>query len=682
MINHNLYASDFPKQYKVKDIEIISYVHNKDWDSLNDVVICRDKDGKVTARFGDSKWYLMPYSRSKKKHSLNFEYLDNAFQLQIELKLLAYGWLFHKTTKGRCPSFSTIYERIKNAKAIFEYLKKIGTSSLSKLSSNEPLEEFKTFLGTQDYSQGYLVKIFSVFNKAIELEPWLQYSFGFTNKLESTELSKSLSNKEAQQTFVIPERLCDAIYGKAIELIEGALPHQCLIADVESNLQENYLKGKNDLDTKIQNGARYVYTDDDGNIFNNHKYSDAILAHRPLSTKEIISPLSNQIQGITINNGDDFTRYLGQLLAACYIVCGGFSGMRDSELDKLTPKSYYKDHLDGRDFHMLQSSTFKLGEKRETWVTAPIAEKAIELASTLTKAWREKIQYPDSQYTNTLWCNNGHRSKPPSLITGWNLRLKRFCKQFNFVVTEDDYKECIQSNPHSRRRIEESVTIGKPWPLTTHQFRRTLAFYTIKHRLGTKVALKQQFKHLYLSMTEWYTNGGQLASLRDLAVDKKVQQALDEINAEMTASKIFKQWHSNEPLSGSMGKAIVKMRGDVPHIYSSWETIYEAVKKGTLTLHGTAHSYCKNGYDCDMDGVVMPQFCVDCAGQGSIIDKDQALWWQKKHNSLVRYMALGEDISVTDKSHYITQIRAAENVMADFDMPFTPFEPDLKVTSL
>ncbi|EOV0134145.1 hypothetical protein ACOIWX_000719 [Vibrio parahaemolyticus] len=161
-----------------------------------------------------------------------------------------------------------------------------------------------------------------------------------------------------------------------------------------------------------------------------------------------------------------------------------------------------------------------------------------------------------------------------------------------------------------------------------------------------------------------------------------MQQVLDEINAEMTASKIFKQWHSNEPLSGSMGKAIVKMRGDVPHIYSSWETIYEAVKKGTLTLHGTAHSYCKNGYDCDMDGVVMPQFCVDCSGQGSIIDKDQALWWQKKHKSLVRYMTLGEDISVTDKSHYITQIRAAENVMADFDMPFTPFETDLKVTNL
>lgn len=47
---------------------------------------------------------------------------------------------------------------------------------------------------------------------------------------------------------------------------------------------------------------------------------------------------------------------------------------------------------------------------------------------------------------------------------------------------------------------------------------RTLAFYCIQNRFGTLVALKQQFKHIYLQMTEWYTNGGKLASLRNLKV--------------------------------------------------------------------------------------------------------------------------------------------------------------------
>ncbi|MEZ9955428.1 hypothetical protein AB4395_23515, partial [Vibrio splendidus] len=353
--------------------------------------------------------------------------------------------------------------------------------------------------------------------------------------------------------------------------------------------------------------------------------------------------------------------------------------MRDSELEKLTPNSYYKDTLNGRVHHMLQSYTFKLGEKRETWVTAASSKTAINLMAVLTEHWRKGVTYPDDSYANSLWVNQILRSQPPKLIRDWIARLRRFCQHFNLVVTEDDYQECIESNPRSIEKVKRTVVVGEPWYFTTHQFRRTLAFYCIKNRLGTLVALKQQFKHLYLSMTEWYTNGGKLARLRDLKVDKTIQQALEEVNAETTANKIFKQWHSDETLSGSHGKAIMKMRGEVPIVYSSWEVIYKAVKNGKLTLHGSMHSYCKSGYDCDMDGVVAPQFCVDCSSGSSIIDEQQAKWWQKRHRSLSAYMVTGDDITVTDRSHYITQIRAAENVMRDFGMAFTAFEAELTV---
>nr|CQB45947.1 Phage Integrase [Vibrio cholerae] len=416
--------------------------------------------------------------------------------------------------------------------------------------------------------------------------------------------------------------------------------------------------------------------------FDKRKYISAAQELQPRKVKDLVEPLATKIPSIKLKNGMDFKRYWGQLTNACYIICGGFSGMRDSEIDKLTPKSYYKDNFEGRDFHMLQSHTFKLGHKRETWVTASSSKTAIELMTTLTEEWRKEVSYPDKKYKDSIWVNKSYRSKPPTLITGWNHRLQRFCKQFNFIVTEEDFAECLESNPHSFNRVKKDVTVGNPWHITTHQFRRTLAFYCIKNRLGTLVALKQQFKHLYLAMTEWYTNGGRLASLRDLKVDEQVQKALDEINAETTTNKIFKQWHSDEKLSGTYGKAIMKMRGDVPTIYSSWDVIYKAVKDGKLTLHGSMHSYCKSGYDCDMNGVVAPQFCVDCGSGSSIIDEQQAKWWQKKHRSLVAYMKSDEDISVSEQSHYITQVRAAEKVMADFDMPFTPFEPDLKVANL
>jgi len=76
--------------------------------------------------------------------------------------------------------------------------------------------------------------------------------------------------------------------------------------------------------------------------------------------------------------------------------------MRDSELNKLAPGCYYKETFEGRDYHMLQSHSFKLGEKRETWVTAASSKIAIELMTVLTENWRKDVNYPNEKYANTL----------------------------------------------------------------------------------------------------------------------------------------------------------------------------------------------------------------------------------------------------------------------------------------
>lgn len=192
----------------------------------------------VTARFGESKWNLKPYARSKSHYSFIFEDWDDAFELQLELKLLAYGWLFHKSNNGKAPKFTTIIQRLYKVNIVFRHLKLMNIKSLSALSDCRTLEDFKNALIEQDYSQNTLDKVFVSINKSMDLESWLQFSFGFKNKFETVKLSRELSNKKAQQTLVIPERLSDSIYGKAIELIEEALPYKLLIANTEVNLQK------------------------------------------------------------------------------------------------------------------------------------------------------------------------------------------------------------------------------------------------------------------------------------------------------------------------------------------------------------------------------------------------------------------------------------------------------------
>ncbi|GAD32468.1 conserved hypothetical protein [Photobacterium leiognathi lrivu.4.1] len=680
----HLYLNSFPEKHKVEEVDVVTLYHEGRFDALDKVIICKNDLGEVMATFGDSDWYCYPFSRNKvnNKNYLQFSFFDNHPELQRELKLFVYGWLFNKNPQDRKASkFSTVHAKLDNARYSYNYLVEHGFSSIRVLSNPSEWSTFESYLVEKNYAKKVIENCFTAINAVIKDGSWHKVKHGFSALIQSGVLSTKLNSIEGQQTLTIPERLCDAIYGKAIELIEGAHPYRDLIAQIENDLQENYLEGKRILDEKVANGATYVFMLANGKI-DTSSYSMNIRDNQPQSPSDIIARLAKKLPDIPLNNGYDFQRYRGQLITSSYIVCGGFSGMRDSELDKLTPNSYYKDTFEGRDYHMLQSHTFKLGEQQETWVTASSSKVAIELMTAITTRWRQETDYPDKKYENTLWVSQKIRSKAPVLIADWNARLKGFCKQFGFIVTEEDYQECLDSNPKSHEKVKKQVIVGEPWPMTPHQFRRTLAFYCIKNRFGTMVALKQQFKHLYLAMAEWYTNGGKLASYRSLVVDEKIQAMLENINAETTANKIFKQWHSNEKLSGSHGKAIVKMRGDIPTIYSSWDVIYQAVKDGKLTLHGSLHSYCKSGYDCDMDGVVAPQFCVDCSSGSSIIDEQQAKWWKRKHSSLVAYMGSGEDISVSEKSHYITQVRAAESVMRDFDMDFVPFEAELNIVEV
>ncbi|WP_222838357.1 hypothetical protein, partial [Cronobacter sakazakii] len=82
----------------------------------------------------------------------------------------------------------------------------------------------------------------------------------------------------------------------------------------------------------------------------------------------------------------------------------------------------------------------------------------------------------------------------------------------------------------------------------------------------------------------------------------------------------------------------------------------------------------------DMDGVINPAFCVDCSSGSSIIDEENAKWWQTKRRELTAYLAVNTSVSISIYSHCITQIRAAELVMRDFGMSFVEYKHQVEVT--
>ena len=105
----HLYNTDFPEVHKVQNTDIITLYHEGRFKELDDVIICKDKMGRVTATFGQNNWDCMPFSRKKEYNNLNFSYLDAVPELQRELKVFAFGWLFNKSPKKKKPCHFRVF---------------------------------------------------------------------------------------------------------------------------------------------------------------------------------------------------------------------------------------------------------------------------------------------------------------------------------------------------------------------------------------------------------------------------------------------------------------------------------------------------------------------------------------------------------------------------------------------
>lgn len=670
--------------------DVISLHSQQKQTMLDEVAICSDESGHVIAKFGDSSWDCsrLVTTKNSPHRKIDFSEFQQYPTLLNELKLICYGWMFTRNLQYSAPTkMSTIIGRISGLKMSYRFLAERSLNSIRALDTPAEWAKFLSFLEAQSKSAGTLTHILCAVQQARRLFPWMGYD-NSEMSFSPINLSKRLCRPEAterEQTLAIPERIADTLLHHAVNLVEIAWPYRTRLGNTERLLQENYEAGEEAVNEKIRSGVWKWLNEEKGSAEFRHHFAKEAVYLAPNKASDIIKQqLSGYPDCPAGANGIWWYQYRATLLSACFVCCAAFSGMRESELYELTPESYYSAIHNGRTFHFLKAKTHKMGEKHTEWVVAPIVQKVIELVAALTEHLRTQIL--ESATTareialgRSLWLSQGQRSTLPKRISCWTLRLANYSRLAGLYVTQEDYDDCLRANPNSRERIKNHVHTGKYWKLSPHQFRRTLAYFTIKNRLGNAIAIKQQFKHLYLQMSEWYCEGGIPSRLHDVEIDKDLQRMIDTAGDEQIAQKYWSWFKGSGVLSGSHGKDIMKMRNDLPLVYRDWDSLLKHIKEKRLTLHGTLHAYCKNGYDCDMGGVVNPAFCVDCGSHGSIIDEEQAIWWKNKHDSMTKYLTENQEVSVSVFTHCMTQIRAAEQVMTDFSVSFHRFQPEPRV---
>lgn len=207
------------------------------------------------------------------------------------------------------------------------------------------------------------------------------------------------------------------------------------------------------------------------------------------------------LDGVTLSPGqEDSLTVLTQVLhAACYIVIAFLSGMRDNEIKHLQPGCCTV-ALDtsGRPYRWTVNSLAFKGEADDhgtpaTWVVGNAAARAIHVLERAHEAIKtQKSEWLFTPFKVGPGAGSAGRGGNHALtLAGTNRHLGRFTSWVNDYCASRGRKDGIPD------------VDGRPWRLSSRQFRRTLAWY-IARRPGGSIAGAIAYRHHSIRMFEGY----------------------------------------------------------------------------------------------------------------------------------------------------------------------------------
>ncbi|MFT4899913.1 MAG: integrase [Flavobacteriales bacterium] len=204
-----------------------------------------------------------------------------------------------------------------------------------------------------------------------------------------------------------------------------------------------------------------------------------------------------------------------------------YTGMRNDEVNRLNydcilEKTTHKVISDKKGNILSPSSVVNIistttkftgFHKEESWLAPSIVIDAISILRRIVRgiSYLVGVEASDCRLFLTTSPITAVKKKP-------NLRKifksPRSHRKFNlikpqFIINKNDYDVLIASDPERNFSASPEFNCGKPWPVTSHQFRRSLAFYAVNSGFVSLPTLKKQFKHLSQEMTKYYSRNNE-----------------------------------------------------------------------------------------------------------------------------------------------------------------------------
>ncbi|AXN31992.1 hypothetical protein ADU60_10840 [Vibrio coralliilyticus] len=600
----------------------------------DDMVVTINKDGSPKSIFRDDIWDYSATSSTNRL--LNFRAkvenitpvdgvrVESRHQTDIAnefLKTLTLHWI---SALGGC-SMSKLNGDVTAVSFLIRYCLDSGIPAKNIFSTPDAIDFLTSRVSTTKQIGLWLGKIQRIADTATALSNnmfWqaVKPSIEFIDRLKRTR-KKFPETTESVQTLLIPSEIYQSVLKKTIEDLDCFLQHEKalkLVFSLRSIARDQGVE----LDRGLV--ATSITRKQSGRI---QYYWRKILRENVDASKAF-----KELYQAGISKSESWAGLVEKLKGwqlRCAILISSFTGMRKGELLAIPLNGLKTINTDNGPIPVVWSTTTKLepnGAPRFTkWVTCSAVEAAFKVAKIITEGvleWSGDRRITDIQEQETpLFLSIEHGIRGVS-HRQFRLTTATFCLK---RINEDIYKKELEVTAKDiaetswflyGENVPNGIKQGKSWPLTFHQFRRSMTVYAAASGMVSYPVLKAQLKHISMVMTVYYSDSNSRAInvLGDETEIKALRAEWSDAKARAEADSFFALLESEQPLEGIAGKRLKaqKDRDELPQFLKSREYTKQAVKKGKFRYRPTLVGGCVSVAACNKGAGVLASACISC----------------------------------------------------------------------
>jgi integrase len=567
-------------------------------------IISRTSEGLPLSRYKDEMWDLSPYRNlgavGQTKIFFNFE--DEG--IKNEIKWIMFLIIFVAKPEGRSSlSTMTVLGYMKPLKLLAKFSEISSLDISSILSSKESLTKFIATMNTRTNLCGFSSILHHLMTIPSEIST---YKILGVSKQEI--ISKKLATFEQDnQHPVIPPRILSELISQLndfIDLVYADLDP--LVSFIERLISDEQFGRCASKQVKLG----FKKSD-----FKPHFFEAAS-----------IYGVDDLFIRFNICNIPSTSTFLTRIQHACRLFLHIYSGMRRSEVLSLTTDAYSAEKTDIRNIFKLTGKTSKLvgQEKPVSWITSKDIEKPFQVAKRIAILISNSMDFsgdaPPLFVSSGYLPLNSNASAETSNIhlahtSNKNSEIFNYLDNEKFIIKDTDLNHLELVNPFRAWEAEEAFSIGSQWRFTTHQFRRSLAFYCAQSGNVSLPSLKRQLKHLSREMSLYYCQSSSLVN--EFTTEDHIFNFFNNKRAETDATCFINNvLYSGEKLLGAHGAFLEKNRkfsSDQVILKSEREDLVRQFRKGEIAYKETPLGACTTITPCNKRLFRSLAACISCS---------------------------------------------------------------------